>query len=364
MKRYVVVGAAAFLVLVVVAVAVFRDGSPESSAPPKPRPLVQAEVVRLETLTNALDLTGTAEPTRFARLAVPAEGPVLEFRVREGDRVTAGRVVARIGRSRAAQASVVAAEEVLRREEENLRRTQRLVDRGALPGEDLDRVRASYEQARALVVRARESLRDFDVTAPWTGVVSRTYAAEGDYVAPRATLADVYDPESLVIRCSVPERRAGAVERGMAVVVTLDAYPGRMFGGRIQRLYGELNRQTRTLTTEISLDESVRLLPGMFARVSIVLGTTEESPAVPSDAITVTPGGDRVAFALVNGAAQRRVLRLGIEDRGRVQILSGLAVGDSVVIAGNEGLRDGAAVRVQTQRGGATPETSGRSAGR
>jgi len=363
MKRYVLFGTAGLLVLAVVAVAVFRGGSSGPAAAPRPRPLVHVEVVRLEALTNAFDLTGTVEPTRFARLAVPAEGPVLEFRVREGDRVTTGQVVARIGRSRAAQASVAAAEENLRREEENLRRTERLVERGALPGEDLDRARTSYEQARAQAVRATEGLGDFGVTVPWNGVVSRTYVAEGDYIAPRATLADVYDPESLVIRCSVPEHRAGALARGMAAVVALDTYPGRTFKARVSRLYGELDRRTRTLTVEISLDDPVRLLPGMFARLSVALSTTGETPAVPGDAIVVTPDGERVAFVIIDGTARRRVVKTGVEERGRVQILGGLAVGDSVVVAGNEDLRDGTMVRVQKARGASAPRTPERSAG-
>ncbi len=364
MKRYALFGVLGLLVLAVIGGAVFSGEAPESSTRRKPRPLVRAEVVRLETLTNAFDLTGTVEPTRSARLAVPAEGPVLRFRLREGDEVSAGQVVARIGRSRAAEASLAAAEEALRREEENLERTERLVERGALPGEQLDRARTACEQARAQAIRAREGLEDFDVKVPWDGVVSRTYVAEGDYVAPRSTLADVYDPGSLVIRCSIPEYRAGAVAPGMAATVTLDAYPGRTFTGRIQRLYGELDRRTRTLTAEISLEDPVRLLPGMFARLSLALGTTLETPAVPGYAIVVTPDGARVAFVIANGAARRRVVETGVEERGRVQILSGLAEGDSVVVAGNENLRDGTLVRVQKSRGASAPSEEDGSAPR
>ncbi|MBN2289502.1 MAG: biotin/lipoyl-binding protein, partial [Candidatus Glassbacteria bacterium] len=104
----------------------------------KKAPLVQVVSASRSTISEVLELTGSVEAYRVAQLASPAEGPVENLRVREGDRVRAGNTLLSIGRTQGADALVNAMREDLKKEEENLRRTRQLVENNALPGEQLD----------------------------------------------------------------------------------------------------------------------------------------------------------------------------------------------------------------------------------
>jgi RND family efflux transporter MFP subunit len=312
----------------------------------KPTPLVTTEPARQTAISRVAELTGSIEPTKVARMASPAEGPILTCTVREGDRVQRGDIVVRVGRSQAAASAVEAAREELRKQEEEVRRVEQLVKSGAIPGDQLDNVRANFKRAEALVAAAQMGAGDYEITAPWDGIVSRLWIAEGNYVAPRAPLVEIFDPASLVLRFAVPEAEAAAVHAGQTAQVQLDAHPDRTLTGTVIRVYPELDRRMRTRTVEAELKDAPTLIPGMFARVGIVLQTVPEAIVISANAVVVTPQGKPVAYVIKDGKAEQRPVTLGIENAGRVQVLSGIAAGDVVVTAGMEKLKPGVDVRV------------------
>jgi len=313
----------------------------------KPLPLVVVQPVQVGPLARTIDLTGTVTPVRQARLASPGEGPIQNCRVREGDQVKRGQRLVTIGRSGAAAAQVTAAAESVKEQEAELNRTKILVQSGAVPASQMDSARAKYEAARALLTKARESAGDYSVEAPWDGVVSKVLVKDGDFVAPRTPLVEMYDPGSLVIRLAVPETQATEVFKGTPATVQLDAYPGKGFEGKVSLVYPDLDTRMRTRTAEVKLLTPVALIPGMFARLKLTLQTQAEALTAPGDAVLVLPNGDKVAFVYKDGKVQRRVVQTGLEAGGRVQIIAGIQPGEAVVVSGNEKLKDGMAVKVQ-----------------
>jgi membrane fusion protein (multidrug efflux system) len=324
-----------------------QEKEKEEAQKAKPIPMVAVQKAQVAPISRTLDLTGTATPTRQARLASPGEGPIQNCRVREGDQVKRGERVLTIGRSGAAAAQVTAMAESVKEQEAELNRTKILVQSGAIPGSQLDTARAKYEGARALMAKARESAGDYSVAAPWDGVVSKVLVKDGDFVAPRAPLVEMYDPNSLVIRLAIPEAQSTLVLKSMPVKVQMDAYPGKTFEGKISLVYPDLDTRMRTRTAEVKLDYPVALIPGMFARLQVVIETAADAVVVPGDAVLVLPNGEKVAFIIKDGKAQRRVLQTGLEAGGQVQIVSGVQPGETVVTAGNEKLKDGMEVKAQ-----------------
>lgn len=318
-----------------------------SGASTKMLPLVLTEIVQTQSLIKTLEATGSVAATRLARIASPGEGPIIDCRVREGDVVKGGDKLLGIGRNTAAQALLAASLAAFKEQELELKRVQQLVESGAIPGATLDTARSKFESARAQVAKARESTGDYSVAAPWDGIVSRVLVRDGDYVAPRTVLVELFDPRSLVIRFAVPEAQATEIGEAMAVTAQLDAYPGKSFQGRVQRVYPELDSRMRTRTAEAILGGPLELIPGMFARLEIQLQSVPQAVTVPSEAVIVTPKGERIAFVVREGKAERRKIETGIEKSGRVQIVTGLQPGEQVVIAGNEKLKDGAEVKVR-----------------
>ena len=323
------------------------SGKPVTEQPGKQKqpPRVHVTTASVSVISRTLELTGSVEPYRVAGLASPAEGPVVHVRVREGDQVSAGDALLSIGRKQGLDALIDSLREELKKEEDNLRRTRRLVESEALPAEQLDEARAAYEKIRAQLIKAEETAGDYIIKAPWSGMVYRVKVKEGEFVAPRAPLMEMYDPASLVIRAAIPEKYAAEVIAGMHVDVRLDAYPDDLFQGRIERVYPYLESRLRTRTVEIAPKENVSLLPGMFARLAIRLESAEEAVVVHPEALVATPKGP-VVFVVENGKAAARGVKTGIEAGNRIQIVSGIQPGDRIIVAGNEKLKDGAEVRV------------------
>jgi membrane fusion protein (multidrug efflux system) len=258
--------------------------------------------------------------------------------------------LARVGRSRIAETGLDAAREELRRQEAEFKRVEQLVKSGSLAGEQLDGARSNLKRAEAQVAAMETGAGDYEIAAPWAGVVSRVWIAEGNYVSPRAPLVELYEPGSLLVRLSVPEQLALAVRADQPVQVSLDAYTGRRFTGKIARVYPELERATRTLTAEAVLDDPVRLLSGMFARVDVAVQTVTNAVVVPESSLAVMPNGDVVAFVVVGDTAVRRNVKTAMEAGGSVAVGSGIEAGEMVVIRGNEMLKDGAKVQVAGQK--------------
>jgi RND family efflux transporter MFP subunit len=331
-----------------------KSASPPAppNAPKEPRqaqalPSVTTEPAQSGNLSKTIELTGSVAATRIARMASPGEGPVKDCKVREGDRLKRGEKVVSIGRNVGAEALVASSVAALKEQEQELRRVEQLVQSGAIAGSLLDTARSKYASARAQLAKSRETAEDYSITAPWDGIVSKVLVRDGDYVAPRTALVEIFDPQSLVVRFAVPEVQATEVRNEMAVETQLDAYPGKTFQGAIQRIYPELDMRMRTRSVEAVIGEPVALIPGMFARVKVILEFVPDAVTVPSQAVIVTPKGDRVAFVVQEGKALRRKVETGIEEGGRIQIVKGIQSGEPVIVAGNEKLKDGAEIQAR-----------------
>lgn len=305
---------------------------------------VQVETVQPRSMGVGVSVVGSVEAARIAQLSALADGPVLAVKVREGDAVKRGQVLLSLGRSEAVASLTQSLRQDVAREEDNLARTRRLVEIGALPGEQSDIAAANVTRLQAQLTRNQESLRDYVVTAPWAGVVSKMRVREGDVASPRAPLVELIDPTSLLVRVAVAEADVAQLRLGMPAEVALDAYPQQPISAKISRLYPTLDPRTHTRLTELTLLESPPLLTGMFARVNIVLHTVPDALTVPSYALLSQTGGGQAVMVMQDGKAVRRTVKTGLEVAGRTQILTGLQPQDLVITAGHEILKDGALV--------------------
>lgn len=320
-------------------------------------PIVAVEVTKPAPFARELALTGEVVPVRAAKLSSYAEGPVTFAGVREGDRVEAGAKLFVIGRSASAQAALTSSLEELRKREAEFRRSTELKKAGAISIEELDGVRAELERARAAAALARQQTEDYTVTAPWNGVVGTIFATEGNYVAPRTTLAEIFDPTSLVLRFAVPEEEALRITPGMALKATFDAYPGETFDLTVSRAYGEIDRTLRLRTFEAALPAEREFLPGMFARLRLAVESLPDAITIPESALLKDDQGAFV-FVVRDKQAARSAVSIAFVQDGRAVISSGLAPGDSVIVAGKESVRHGSAVRVQEPVAEATNSAS------
>jgi len=270
----------------------------------------------------------------------------------------------------------------------DLDRVEKMVASSTLPGEHAEKARVMYVTTRTNLAAARERLAMLEagptstevavqqalvdeaaarldltkarlaectLVAPFAGIVSAVYVRRGDMASAKTLLIGMFDPASIAVRFAVPEAAASAVRTGMMATASLDALPGTPITATVSRVYPELDRRTRTLTVEAALNGTSGVVPGMFARVILPVKNVSDAITVPRSSIIVTPKGDTVLYVAAEGKVAQRTVKTGIEARDRVQVLRGVEAGESVVVAGNETLKDGMAVRVAEPEGGGSP---------
>jgi membrane fusion protein, multidrug efflux system len=337
--------------VVAVALLIARNRQPGSKARLESNSIVEVRLAKAQvgTIRKFRDLAATVEPTRLARLASPAEGPVVRLLVREGDLVKAGQLLVVIGRNRTTRAKLLSDRGEFRRVQADFERVERLVNKGALAGELLDKAKADLGRAEAMVEAGEEVTSDFQIRAPWAGVVSQVLVQEGNYISPRAVLIQVFDPASLVLRIALPEAIALKVQRGAEARVRFDAFPEKEITGQVTRIYPELDRRLRTRVAEVSIDDGASLAPGMFARVRLAVEIVSGAVVVPAMAVVTTPKQEQAFFVVAEEVAHLRVGNLGIEEGNRVQVLSGVAAGEMVVVGGQQKLKDGVRVQIKAE---------------
>lgn len=302
--------------------------------------------VELGSVGRSVSVSGVIEPIRVVGVNSQVNGALLAVRVEEGDVVRRGGVLARVD-DRELQAQLQAAEAAYEVANAAFQRSQQLRQRNVITLPEYERDRTAFAAARAQLELVRTRVAYATVEAPIDGVVTEKHVEAGDVVSPQTRLFTLADVSTMVVRVGVSELDVVAVGVGDPVIVALDAFPDRSFRGRVRRIFPTGDPTTRLVPVEVALNavdaEGVR--PGFLARVTFALGTRTGVLLVPASALVGGQGSESV-FVVQDERAVRRTVTPGATSEGRVEIIRGLSAGEEVIVAGNNMLRDGAAVRV------------------
>jgi len=205
---------------------------------------------------------------------------------------------------------------------------------------------AAVNEAAAKLDLAQAKINECILSAPFAGIITSVMVRPGDLVIPRMPLLEMMDSSSLVVRFAVPETRIADINKNAKAVVRLDAYPGRTFNAIIERIYPELQHKTRTRLAEAKVLDPIDLLPGQFARISVIVKAIENAIVIPDKAVLSTSRGETVVYVVNNGKISKRKVKIGLEQEQNIQITHGVQSGEMVVTHGNEKLKDGAQVKI------------------
>lgn len=221
-----------------------------------------------------------------------------------------------------------------------------LVRQGPRP-EDIAAQVAVVRQAQVQVEAARARLREMRITSPIGGVVTRLSVEPGAVISTQTVIATVATIRPLEVHVALPETDLVRLRRTSVVRVQVDALPGRLFEGRIARIAPALDPASRSARAVVVVaNADLALRPGMFARATVVFDE-RQAIVVPSDAI-IRRGADTVLFVLKEDTVEERLVRVGYVEGSRSEIVEGLEAGETIVTAGQQGLRDGMQVRTGT----------------
>lgn len=328
---------------------------------------VSVEVAKVKTmaLQDDAQAVGSLRSRQSVILRPEVAGRIAQIGFAEGQRVRKGQLLVQLDDVlQRAELSQAQAQRSIART--NLQRNEELVAQAFVAQRVLDESRAALQVADAQVALAQARLARMRVVAPFDGTVGLRNINLGEYVKDGADLVNLEDTSQLTVDFRLPERYQTRIATGQAVKVALDALPGKTFNARVQAVDPLLDANGRSIAVRAVLPPAPggELRPGMFARVTTVFATNDAALVVPEEAI-VPQGGKQFVVALVkegegDGAklVSRRVeVQLGVRRGAQVQVTSGVAEGDTVVVAGQQRLqKDGSPVRVvDMNRAGGKP---------
>lgn len=209
---------------------------------------------------------------------------------------------------------------------------------------------SSFENAKMQLENAERGYRlqaeNTRLVAPCNGVVTARYYDAGDMATgPVLSIAEIAQVKLML---DINESYFKAVEVGMPIHnISIDAYPGETFEGKVNIVYPTLNPSTRTFQVEVVINNAKqRIRPGMFARVTLNFGT-ENHVLVPDQAVVKQTGsGERFVYVINGGKAYHKTVELGRRLGDTYEVLSGINAGDQVVVFGQTLLSDGRDVNV------------------
>ncbi len=309
---------------------------------------VEVIQARLGPISEGLEGTATVEARVRASIRARASGAISRLEVEEGDRVEAGKVLARID-----QPAYVGLLDKARASKEkaarDLKEAEEQHGRGLLPRRTVDDARFQLRSARLEIARLDGERALGRVRAPVAGVIVARHVQRGEAVAMGAPLFDVADLSVLEAHLRLPERHLGRLRTGQRVEVSAQGLGEVPVQGQVERIAPTVDPRSGTVKVTVGLGAGKvaggQLRPGMYVRARVIVDTRKEAVLVPKRAI-LYEDERAYAFRVRQGVANKLLLRLGYSDRSTVQVQAPLAAGDTLIIFGHRGLEDGARVRV------------------
>ncbi len=321
-------------------------GRPGSGGPGGSSTAIPVEVAPAEraSISSYIQGSGTLEADNEVDIVARTSGPIVELRTEEGRRAGRGELLARIEDDEA-RAQLEISRVTLEEAESAFERAESLKANQLISPEEYDRVRSELDTARAQFTANRLQVDYTQIRAPFAGLIVNRYVDRAQQVGPGAALFRISDFDPLLCPVQVPERELPKLAIGQTAYLTVEAWPDERFPARVLRLSPVVDSSTGTIKVTLDVDGSGQLRPGMFARVFLETDTHEEAVVIPKAALSLESLGDAV-FVLDGGVARRRDVVLGFEEGESVEVLSGVAVGEEVIVVGQDGLADGTQVQV------------------
>jgi RND family efflux transporter MFP subunit len=317
-------------------------------------------VVRNESIATGPAISGELRAEREATLRAELAGAVRATFVDAGSRVGAGAVLAQLDdvaaqdnflSARSAVTAAQSAADLAKREHE---RQQRLFDAGAIAERDLETARradvaaaSQLADAKARMTLARTQLDHTKVRAPFAGVIAQRMVSAGDYMQTGGEMFRIVDPRSMRFEASVPAAELSEVQVGATVTFSVNGYPGRSFQGKVSRINPAADPTTGQVRIVVSIpNEKSALVGGLFAEGRVA---TERRDGISAPVAAVDLRGIRpFVMRLKAGKVEKVEVDIGLRDdeRETVELASGVAAGDTLLLGAARGITAGTAVRV------------------
>lgn len=307
---------------------------------------VKIASVQIKEVEQIITATGTIRAFKENHIGPASPGRINKIYVEVGDKVKKGDILVQMDRTQLQQVQVQF--ETLK---QNMERMDTLLNIGSISKQKHEQLKAQYDITKTNLDFLSENTR---LVAPINGIITGKYQNDGEIfsMAPnpmigKAAIVSVMQINPLKVFINVSESYFPEIKEGMKAKIRLDIYPEEEFTGKIYLIHPTIDPMTRTFTIEIIMDNnSLRLRPGMFARIELTMGK-KSANLVPSLAVLKQTGtNDRYVFIYKDGKAIRKIVQIGRLYDDQIEVKSGIDPGENLIISGQRRLLDGTPVEV------------------
>jgi membrane fusion protein, multidrug efflux system len=329
--------------------------------PVQPPAVVAAATVQHDEWQSSTSAVGSLVAVAGIDVSSEVAGKVKALHFESGQSVQRGQLLIELDTS-TDNAELTGLEAAYRLEQAKFVRSQQLISRHFISKSDYDLNKATLDEAKAVVVAKKTVIEKKRIVAPFDGQLGIRKVNLGQYLAPGDAIVPLQQLQPIYADLALPEHHLASLKVNQALTLTVQAYPGKTFEGRITAINSGIDVATRSVKIRATLDNAERRLhPGMFVDVQLLSSEQKAVLTVPDTAISYNPYGDSV-FVIESGkqglTVQLKQIVTGEAREGRVEIVKGLNENERVVSAGQVKLRNGIPITLDKQPAPGERETA------
>lgn len=310
---------------------------------------IEVAVVKIGDIAAYFSGTATIEAEEETEVVAKVSGVVKELLVEEGDFVKANQTLTKLDDEKLS-VQLDQAKATLNKLKNAYQRNEELFNKSLISAEEFQRSKYEYEHQQAVYNLAKLELNYSAIRSPISGVVAERLIKVGNMVLPNQATFRVTGLNPLIAVLHVPERQIEKLNVGQTARLRVDAIRNAEFKGKIKRISPVVDPNTGTVKVTIEMrDTSLRLKPGMFARISIIYDVHKNTVLIPKDAIMAEDKESSV-FVVKDSLAIRQIVETGYVNTTHIEVLGGLQLADTVVTTGKSGLKDSSKVELVSSK--------------
>lgn len=305
---------------------------------------VDASIVQFMPLNEIVSSSGTLLPNEEVEIHSEIPGRVIELHIQEGSQVKKGMVLVKINDDDL-RARLKKLEYNKKLAEDNETRQKILFQKEAISKSEFDIAVNTVNTISADIEDLNAQLLKTSIKAPFSGKIGFKHISEGSYITPATTITNIVSTNPIKLEFSVPSKYAESVKNGTKIQFTTEI-KDKIFEGTVYAINPKIDENTRTLQIRaIAKNPNGELVPGSFAKVSILLKQKNEALQIPTESI-ITDASGSIVYKINNGKAIYSNIRIGIRGEKYVEVLEGLSLGDTLVVSGVVQLRPNTPVKI------------------
>ena len=300
--------------------------------------LVEDVSPQMHTFESAFSFLGTFEPVRQNTIGSDAQGKIIRLSIEEGDHVTQGQVIAKID-DEMLLLQLENAEVSLEGQKNDDNRYSNLAKDNAVSGMQIEKTKLGVRSAEIQKKQIQKQLRSTNITAPFSGVITKKLVDLGSVIGAGSPLFEITDISSLKLTVNVPERDILKFKLNQVVQAKVDIYNNRVFEGKLTNI-SVVADKSHNFKVQITVNNSQQeLLSGMYASVSLLNNQSVTALAIPRKALVGSLKNPQV-YVIKNGKAILTSFNAGTSDGEFIEVVNGLSNSDRIVVKGQVNLQD------------------------